>query len=110
MINREVFTLQGKILLNNHLFIEFNTTNYRKSINYTFGSETALHLLFDKVIEDNFKEDIDIRKRTLFGLFDWLWVSIHERHIGLLDDFIIMVLEPTKEAHQINIQPEMKCY
>jgi len=37
LINRTVFTLQGKISLNNNLFIEFNTTDYRKSINYTFG-------------------------------------------------------------------------
>ena len=102
----EPLSLKGTIYLNNNKFIEFNALNFRKDINYTYGSKTALMLLLDKVIEHNFKNNDDVDKRTTKGLLDWLWMSVYERHISSLEDFILLVFEPDEIAHQLNILPE----
>ena len=102
----EPFSLKGTIYINNNKFIEFNTLNFRKDINYTYGSKTTLILLLDKVIEHNFKNNEDVSKRTTKGLEDWLWMSIYERHISSLENFILLVFEPNESAHQINILPK----
>jgi hypothetical protein len=103
---KKPLSLQGTIYIDNHKLIEFNTIEYREKINYTFGSKTVLWLLFEKVIEKNFKNKADSSKRTMMGLYDWFWTSLYERHICLNENILVIVFPPNEYEHKINLQPE----